>query len=136
MEQEQAAFISAVHLKGYKSIRDVAVDLKQGLNIIIGANGSGKTNFLEFLDAVYRSDYKRFINGKKIEVDIKSQPYSVNIKGERVFQSEVKGASYRVEETVSNGVYNNREILFLNEEKKIVRKEGNGQAYPDRKSVV
>ena len=42
-------YISHVRLKGYKSIIDTKVDLHPGLNIIIGPNGSGKTNFLEFL---------------------------------------------------------------------------------------
>jgi len=43
------AYISHVHLKGYKSIIDTEVELHPGLNILIGPNGSGKTNFLEFL---------------------------------------------------------------------------------------
>jgi len=43
------AYISHVHLKGYKSIIDTEVELHPGLNIIIGPNGSGKTNFLEYL---------------------------------------------------------------------------------------
>ena len=43
------AYISKVHLKGYKSIKDLEIDFKPGLNIIIGPNGSGKTNFLEGL---------------------------------------------------------------------------------------
>ena len=37
-------YISHVHLKGYKSIIDTEVELHPGLNIIIGPNGSGKTN--------------------------------------------------------------------------------------------
>lgn len=48
-ETPQQAYISKVHLKGYKSIRDLEIDFKPGLNIIIGPNGSGKTNFLEFV---------------------------------------------------------------------------------------
>ena len=47
---ENQAYISRVHLKGYKSIRDMEIDFMPGLNIIIGPNGSGKTNFLECLD--------------------------------------------------------------------------------------
>lgn len=43
------SYISRVRLKGYKSIIDTEVTFKPGLNIIIGANGSGKTNFVEFL---------------------------------------------------------------------------------------
>ena len=50
MSENKQAYISHVHLKGYKSIRDMEIDLLPGLNIIIGPNGSGKTNFLEFLD--------------------------------------------------------------------------------------
>ncbi|MEM1122751.1 MAG: AAA family ATPase, partial [Bacteroidota bacterium] len=48
-EPTNAAYISHVHLKGYKSILDTEVELHPGLNVIIGPNGSGKTNFLEFL---------------------------------------------------------------------------------------
>lgn len=50
MSASKPAYISKVHLKGYKSIKDLEIDLQPGLNIIIGPNGSGKTNFLEFLD--------------------------------------------------------------------------------------
>jgi len=42
-------YISRVRLGGYKSIYDMEVDLLPGLNIIIGPNGSGKTNFVELL---------------------------------------------------------------------------------------
>jgi predicted ATP-dependent endonuclease of OLD family len=51
--EHKPAYISRVHLKGYKSIRDLEIDFKAGLNIIIGPNGSGKTNFLEFLDSFF-----------------------------------------------------------------------------------
>ena len=53
----QQAYISKVHLKGYKSIRDLEIDFKPGLNIIIGPNGSGKTNFLECLSEIILNLY-------------------------------------------------------------------------------
>ena len=56
-ETPQQAYISKVHLKGYKSIRDLEIDFKPGLNIIIGPNGSGKTNFLEFLKNSLERNY-------------------------------------------------------------------------------
>lgn len=37
--------ITKVHIKGYKSIRDQEIDLK-AINILIGGNGIGKTNFI------------------------------------------------------------------------------------------
>ncbi len=65
-ETPQQAYISKVHLKGYKSIRDLEIDFKPGLNIIIGPNGSGKTNFLEFIDIQNR----RSLNKEYSEMQI------------------------------------------------------------------
>jgi predicted ATPase len=44
-----------IEIKGYKSIREAKVELKP-INILIGANGSGKSNFIsffEFLNKIY-----------------------------------------------------------------------------------
>jgi len=43
-------YLSEVELTGYKSINNVKTSFKDGLNIIIGANASGKTNFMSFLN--------------------------------------------------------------------------------------
>ena len=39
-------YIVSANIKNYKSIKDVSADFSTGLNIIIGQNGSGKTNFV------------------------------------------------------------------------------------------
>jgi ABC-type multidrug transport system ATPase subunit len=52
MNNNKKAYISKVHLKGYKSIRDFEIDFKPGLNVIIGPNGSGKTNFQAFTNDI------------------------------------------------------------------------------------
>ncbi|MGA2440679.1 MAG: AAA family ATPase, partial [Tepidisphaeraceae bacterium] len=39
------AFLKKVSIKGYRSIKDVDFDLCP-LNILIGANGAGKSNFV------------------------------------------------------------------------------------------
>ncbi len=38
-----------IEIKGYKSIKDMELPLRS-VNILIGANGSGKTNFLSFFE--------------------------------------------------------------------------------------
>lgn len=43
---EQPYYLQQAHIKDFRSIRDAKVDFKPGLNIIIGPNGSGKTNFV------------------------------------------------------------------------------------------
>ncbi len=42
-------YVKNVHLENYKSISSCDIDFRDGLNIIIGKNGSGKTNFMNFL---------------------------------------------------------------------------------------
>lgn len=43
------SFLKAGHFIGYKSIKFLEVHLKRGMNLIIGQNGSGKSNFLELV---------------------------------------------------------------------------------------
>lgn len=42
-----------IEIKGYKSIKDEKIKL-QNINILIGANGSGKSNFISFFDFLNR----------------------------------------------------------------------------------
>lgn len=43
--------LERITLSGYKSIRDLKeFPLSRGLNVLIGANGSGKTNFIRFFE--------------------------------------------------------------------------------------
>lgn len=51
--------LTAVKLSGYKSIHNVEVDLNKSLNIIIGKNATGKTNFLQFLDDILFESYSK-----------------------------------------------------------------------------
>ncbi len=43
--------LSRIVLKGFKSIRDCDLELKE-LNVLIGANGSGKSNFIAFFQLI------------------------------------------------------------------------------------
>ncbi len=52
-----------IKIKGYKSIKDIHLELKP-INILIGANGSGKSNFIsffEFLSAIYDKRLKEYV---------------------------------------------------------------------------
>lgn len=76
METKQnKLYLKDVSLSGYKSIEDVHIEFEEGLNIIIGKNAAGKTNFLQFLNKSLLLDYKalnnfktslKFQNGKEI----------------------------------------------------------------------
>ncbi|MBU6121452.1 AAA family ATPase [Hymenobacter siberiensis] len=49
---EQPYYLQRAHIKDFRSIRDAKVEFKPGLNIIIGANGSGKTNLVQRVNGV------------------------------------------------------------------------------------
>lgn len=59
---DEVLFLREVHLSGYKSINQVDIELNKGLNIIIGKNAAGKTNFLKFLNKSLSFDYVELNN--------------------------------------------------------------------------
>jgi predicted ATP-dependent endonuclease of OLD family len=62
--ESKKLYLKEVHLSGYKSIKDVEIDFQPGLNIIIGKNAAGKTNFLKFLNKVMNFDFQDLNNFK------------------------------------------------------------------------
>lgn len=48
---DQRSYRNALYeVDGFRSLRDFEICLTPGLNILLGTNGSGKTNFIDFLD--------------------------------------------------------------------------------------
>lgn len=112
--------MDTIEIKGYKSIQDVKLALRP-INILIGANGSGKTNFLsffEFLRNIYSQNLRGYVaekgmekilhKGAKITEKISASlsfgkhQYSFNIKvGEAgfVFTNEELGFGGNLEES-------------------------------------
>jgi predicted ATP-dependent endonuclease of OLD family len=123
MSEEQDSYIQQVHLKGYKSVKDLTVSFQKGLNIIIGANGSGKTNFMEFLDAAYGSNYERLLNNRKFEVEILSNSYKAQIESDiNNTTLNRKKHKFKITEKIQNKgdiSYNFTKSYFYNEDKKI-----------------
>lgn len=80
-----------IEIHGYKSIKDLQLEL-QPINILIGANGSGKSNLLSFfvfLKTIYNQDLRRSValsggidkylhNGQKITSEISTKLYFKN----------------------------------------------------------
>lgn len=86
----ESLFLKEVHLCGYKSIDDVKIEFQKGLNIIIGKNAAGKTNFLKFLSKSLSLNYNElnnfssnlfFKNGRDISIKTKR-----NIEIDELFQ--------------------------------------------------
>lgn len=121
MSRDSETYIQEIHLKGYKSIKDLTVNLQPGLNIIIGANGSGKTNFLEFLDATFKDDYERLFSENEFNITIKGLIHALEGKffidriGKKNTDRRSKEEAYVIEEFSSDGGMN---TYYLDDNKK------------------
>lgn len=85
--------MNKIDISGYKSIKDLSLKL-QPINILIGANGSGKSNFLSFFDflkQVYNRNLQEFValkgidtflhKGDKVTEEISTKLYFPNTNG-------------------------------------------------------
>jgi predicted ATPase len=82
--------IDELHIKNYKSIRDAEIKLNN-LNILIGANGVGKSNFLSFfslLRAITKQSLPSFVaeNGYADKVLYLGRKISVQLSGTVIFK--------------------------------------------------
>lgn len=84
-------YIKYAKLSGYKSIRHLECDFLPGLNLIIGDNGTGKTNFFEF---VYKCMHHEYANFRDIHAEI---GYVDDSKTERPLSWKWSAASRPVE---------------------------------------
>ena len=77
----QPPYIKRAHLRNVPPLRDVQVDFKPGLNIIIGKNGSGKTNFMKLLSELINLHEDKFKGiGSEISLDLSGQEISLVLK--------------------------------------------------------
>jgi len=113
-------FISKAELSREKSIRDVKIDLHDGLNIIIGENGAGKSNFLTFFyEAINFSDKLRPFNKASFNINkINESAYQLKISGKgtqygghegeviTIFDSNLSYEIYQNEKKIEDGIDN------------------------------
>lgn len=74
-------YLQKAKLSGFKSIKNTEAEFNSGLNIIIGKNAVGKTNFLKFLDAVVGRKYDDLLSFQS-EIEFRSND-KIDIKAFR-----------------------------------------------------
>lgn len=104
-----------VEIKGYKSIKEAKVDLHP-INILIGANGSGKSNFLsffEFLDNLYDKKLQEYVGLRGgVEKFLHNSSDSSNlISGHMAFDKGVNSYSFEIQKSADSFVIS-KEVLW------------------------
>ena len=113
--------IEKINITGYKSIKQMNLDLKS-INILIGANGSGKSNFISYFKLVDNLFEQRLHNytmqhnaedlmffGLKHTQDIKSEINCKDSKYSFSLQPRANGSLFLAEEACCN---TNGEIVY------------------------
>lgn len=116
--------ISKIQIEGYKSIKKLDLELNS-INILIGSNGAGKSNFISFFKLI-NNIYEQRLENYSLKQGADNLLFfgnkiTQNIKGKLEFDS--------INEYKINLEYSNNNSLFINEEvvgfnKKIYHNDG------------
>lgn len=89
--------LQRLHIKGFRNIDDLDLDLsgQNGLSVLIGNNGSGKSNILEAVVAIFASLYsksKRFTPtfDYDIEYTLPEKAVKVSKAGDQIFVNDIE----------------------------------------------
>lgn len=85
-------YLQKAKLKGFRTIRETEIDFDPGLNILIGKNGVGKSNFLKFLQS-----------SVIFSVDTLPQPYAFLVFSQNGTATHSIEISKDIETIVENG---------------------------------
>ena len=87
-------FIKYVKLSGYKSIEELSIDFEPNLNILIGKNAVGKTNFITFLNNTLNFDFSNS-NNFEATFEIKGDEFNHKFSFEKKNQYTNKNSERR-----------------------------------------
>jgi predicted ATP-dependent endonuclease of OLD family len=122
--------ISDIYLKGlkidnYKSLKDSTIELQKGLNIIIGKNGVGKSNLLDFIN--------RFVGWNPLTFPFRSLNTNFSISIAYELNNEKNVISYNIERSKREERLRNQEQLYNYE--LTLNKQINDQSVIDNKKI-
>ena len=122
-------FLQEVRLSGYKSVDLIEIKFQKGLNIIIGKNAAGKTNFLKFLDKCLSFNYDElfdfsaelnFKNGRDITIKTSKHTNVEQIFDNSKFSSKINSDLIISKKIVKDKKDKNLQLIDKLKENKII----------------
>jgi predicted ATPase len=112
-----------IKIIGYKSIKDIEIKL-QSINILIGANGAGKSNFIsffEFLHHLYEQKLQTYIalNGGIDKFIHQAATPSDKIEAKLTFNHSTNDYGFTIQKSDDTFIFVNEDIEYRNDKKDI-----------------
>jgi predicted ATPase len=111
--------MESIEIRGYKSIKDLKLNLLP-INILIGANGAGKSNilsFFEFLDRLYNQKLQGYVGRKggirKFIFNSNELVDSINAK--ITFDDQINSYSFEIIPSNTNFLIANETLWYYND---------------------
>ena len=107
-----------VEIKGYKSIKHLTVEFLPGLNIMIGKNNAGKTNFLDCLnDTLFLHQRQKNSSSVSIEKTESNQAISFSSATIEMVNSNQAVFTWRINKPKSDKVVESNKVLKDNDKR-------------------
>lgn len=130
-----STMLKTLHINGFKNLDKFEIDFtnKDGITVLIGNNGSGKSNILEAISAIFANLYKQeTLETRKwdfdynIEYEINNKNISINYKKNINKFSVTKINSYGIESVddrdINNFLPNTCYMIYNGDDQRIKRK--------------
>jgi predicted ATPase len=105
-----------IEIRGYKSIKEAKIALHP-INILIGANGSGKTNFLSFFEFLYHLYERKLteyiaLNGGEDKMLHHGAKVTESMEAYISFKNEISAYSFQLLRGVDGLIFKNEVLAF------------------------
>lgn len=108
--------MDSIEIKGYKSIKDARIELRP-INVLIGANGSGKSNFLSFFEFLYYLYERKLteyiaLNGGEDKFLYNGAKVTEQMEANMSFDNDINGYSFTLKKGTEGLVFSDEYLLF------------------------
>jgi predicted ATPase len=103
-----------IKIEGYKSIKSLELPLRP-INILIGANGSGKSNFLSFFDflkQIYKRNVNEFVALKGVDTFLHKDPKITNEISAHLYFENTNGYSFTIKKGESGFIFTKEGLWY------------------------